>query len=97
MSDHCAPFIALNTANNMNITNPKYIKVNCNHGKATQGFLIELQSVNWHEIFDHNTNANPSDTYKLFHDKLNNLHSKYFTSKWVKFNKYKHSKDKWMN
>ena len=62
-----------------------------------QGFVEELEDVDWHQVFDHDTTADPIITYDHhFSNKLDEIVYKHFLSKCVKFNKYKHKKSKWM-
>ena len=62
-----------------------------------QGFVEKLEDVDWHQVFDHDTTADPITTYDHhFSNKLDEMVNKHFPSKCVKFNKYKHKKSNWM-
>ena len=63
-----------------------------------QGFVEELEDVDWHQVFDHDTPADPIITYDYhFSNELDEIvKEKKFPLKCVKFNKYKHKKYKWM-
>ena len=98
ISDHMAIFAALN----FNNINTRYKQVeNINTRMFTdnnlQGFVEELEEVDWHQVFDHDTTADPTITYDHhFSNKLDEIVNKHFPLKCVKFNNYKHKKSKWM-
>ena len=59
--------------------------------------LGELEKINWPQIFDHDTTADPLITYdQQFSTKLDEVINTHFPLKVVKFNKHKHKKCKWM-
>ena len=60
-------------------------------------FLGELEKINWPQIVDHDTTADPLITYEQqFSTKLDKVINTHFPLKVVKFNKHKHKKCKWM-
>ena len=60
-------------------------------------FLDELKLINWQKVFDHSETADPLDTYDIkLSVELDGLMNKHFPLKYVKFNKYKYLKSKWM-
>ena len=93
--------MAIFAALNFNI-NTRYKQVeNINTRMFTdnnmQSFVEELEEVDWHQVFDNDTTADPIITYDHhFSNKLDEIVTKHFPLKFVKFNKYKHKKSKWM-
>ena len=97
ISDHMATFVALNF--NIN-TNYKHLETICTRsftGNKMNCFLGELEQINWPQMFDHDTTADPLITYdQQFSTKLDEVINTHFSLKLVKFNKHKHKKCKWM-
>ena len=93
--------MAIFAALNFNI-NTRYKQVeNINTRMFTdnnmQGFVEELEDVDWRQVFDHDTTADPIITYDYhFSNKLDEIANKHFQLQCVKFNKYKHKQSKWM-
>ena len=98
ISDHMAVFAAFdfNTSTDYkSITEPSYIR----SFTAEKMFhvLEELQKTNWSDIFDHSITADPQITYDdNLSKELERLIDKHFPLKQTKFNKYKHTRSKWM-
>ena len=97
ISDHIATFVALNC--NIN-TNYKHLETICTisfTGNKINCFLGELENINWPQMFDHDTAADPLITYdQQFSTKLYEVINIHFRLKFVKFNKHKHKKYIWM-
>ena len=97
ISDHMATFVALNF--NI-IKNYKHLETVCTRsftGNKMNCFLGELENINWLQVFDHDTAADPLITYdQKFSTKLDEMINIHFPLKVVKFNKHKHKKSKWM-
>ena len=97
ISDHMATFVDLNF--NI-IKNYKHLETICTRsftGNKMKCFLGELEKINWPQIFDHDTTADPLITYdQQFSNKLDEVINTHFPLKVVKFNKHKHKKCKWM-
>ena len=97
ISDHMASFVALNFNKNKNY---KHLYTICTRpftGNKINCFLGELEKINWPQIFDHDTTADPLITYyQQFSTKLDEVINTHFPLKVVKFNKHKHKKCKWM-
>ena len=93
-----ATFAALNF--NINTIHKQVEKINTIMftDNNMRGFVEELEDVDWHQVFDHDTTADPIITYDHhFSNKLDEIIAKKpFPLKCVKFNKYKHKKSKWM-
>ena len=77
--------------------NRKWMKSRSFSGSAIDDFRNELNTINWESVFDTNLNADPQITYdNSFSVKLDDLIDKHFPLKYVKYNKYKHKKSKWI-
>ena len=93
ISDHMATFVALNI---IIIKNYKHLETICTRsftGNKMNCFLGELENINWPQMFDHDTAADPLITYdQQFSTKLDEVINIHFQLKVVKFNKHKHKK-----
>ena len=97
ISDYMAIFVALNFNINKNY---KHLETACTRsftGNKMNCFLGELDKINWSQIVDHDTTADPLITYdQQFSTKLDEVINTHFPLKVVKFNKHKHKKCKLM-
>ena len=92
-----AIFAALNFNINKTYTVTDEISMRSFTGRNIDSFTNELEDINWHQVFDHNTTADPLISYdNTFSTKLEEVMNNHFPLKDVKFNKYKHKKSKWM-
>ena len=97
ISDHMATFVALNFNINKNYKHLETVCTRSFTGNKMNCFLGELENINWPQIFDHDTAADPLITYdQQFSTKLDEMINLHFPLKVVKFNKHKHKKSKWM-
>ena len=97
ISDHMATFVALNFNINKNCKHLDTICTRSFTGNKINCFLGELEKINWPQIFDHDTTADPLITYdQQFSTKLDEVINTHFPLTFVKFNKHKHKKCKWM-
>ena len=97
ISDHMAIFAALNFNINKTYTVTDKISMRSFTGRNIDSFTNELEDINWHQVFDHNTTADPLISYdNKFSTKLEEVMNNHFPLKDIKFNKYKYKKSKWM-
>ena len=99
ISDHMATFVALNFNKNKNYKHLDTICTRSFTGNKINCFLGELEKINWPQIFDHDTTADPLITYdQQFSTKLDEVINTHFPLKVVglQFNQHKHKKCKWM-
>ena len=97
ISDHMATFVALNFNKNKNYKHLDTICTRSFTGHKINCFLGELEKINWPQIFDHDTTADPLITCdQQFSTKLDEVINTHFPLKVVKFNKHKHKKCKLM-
>ena len=59
ISDHMATFVALNVNINKNYKHLETICTRSFTGNKINCFLGELEQINWPQIFDHDTTADP--------------------------------------
>ena len=97
ISDHMALFSAFNFNINTNYNKVQNILQRSFTCVNMNAFLDEVKLINWQNVFDHSETADPLDTYDIkLPVELDGLMNKHFPLKYVKFNKYKHFKSKWM-
>ena len=85
ISDHMAIFAALNFNINTRYKQVEQINTIMFTDNNMQGFVEELEDVDWHQVFDHDTTADPIITYDHhFSNKLDEIVNKHFPSKCVK-------------
>ena len=90
ISGHMAIFAALNFNINKTYTVTDKISMRSFTGRNIDSFTNELEDINWHQVFDHNTTADPLILYdNKFSTKLEEVMNNHFPLKDVKFNKYK--------
>ena len=63
ISDHKATFLALNVAPDVEKC-PKYVKIKTSNKASLDRIKEELRTVNWTDIFNHDVDANPNETYE---------------------------------
>ena len=63
---------------------------------SLNNFVQELRENNITEQINNDINANPTDNYKIFLAIIQEVKNKHLPTKKVKFNKYKHKKNKWI-
>ena len=95
ISDHQAIFTTTNTLLNKGMDN-KYIILETKNDISLNNFVQELRENNITEQINNDTNANSTDNYKIFLAIIQGAKNKNLPTKKVKFNKYKHKKNKWI-
>ena len=59
-------------------------------------FVTELRNINITDSLNNNVNPNPSKNYDIFIKLLQDAKDKHLPVRKIKFNKYKHKKNKWI-
>ena len=72
----------------------KYIILETKNDISLNNFVQELRENNITEQINNDINANPTDNYKIFLAIIQGAKNKHLPTKKVKFNKYKHKKNK---
>ena len=75
---------------------PKYIKVETLNEQAIHRFINEFEQLDIIKQLNFCENGNPNTNYDLFIRTVLQLKNKHLPTKYVKFNKHKHRKEKWM-
>ena len=96
ISDHLPYFMSFNHANVIPHNNTKYIKMTTYNEEAFINFKSDLHNPLIIDQLNNILGENPDISYDKFHNILHNLTEKHFPSKYVRFNKYIHKKDKWI-
>ena len=94
-SDHHPYFISMNIMKHKH-TLPKFIKVRNNSKSALNNFYNEIAGINILDQLDTNPLANPNENYEKIEKIITTAHDKCFPVKLARFNKYKHSRSKWI-
>jgi hypothetical protein len=92
ISDHLPYFICLDYLN-VAKDSSKFIKVQTQN---SIGFKEYLRNVNILDSLDSNCKTDPNDNYNILGNILKVGMEKFFSSKTVKFNKYRHKKNPWV-
>ena len=74
----------------------QYIILETKNDISLNNFVQELRENNITEQINNDINANPTDNYKIFLAIIQEAKNKHLPTKKVKFNKYKHKKNKWI-
>ena len=74
----------------------QYIILETKNDISLNNFVEELRENNITEQINNDINANPTDNYKIFLAIIQEAKNKHLPTKKVKFNKYKHKKNKWI-
>ncbi len=94
-SDHQPYFILLNNVQ-MRDSCPVFVKVTKRDNESRHYFYNELLTSNELLTLSDSPNENPNNTYNILHQVIQNVKTKHMTSKFVKYDKYKHKKSKWI-
>ena len=95
MSDHCPYFLEIKT-NTPKQDFIKYIFKQTQDPLSLQRFYNYVNNADILASFDTDPNADPNLNYNILEKVLSDAHSKYLSYRKVKFNKYKHKRNKWI-
>ncbi len=95
LSDHQGYFTFID---NSVIRNPqsKYVTIHKQNTESINNFKQDLGGSLGIDNFDQNLSSDPNINYNLLHDIIQNAKEKHMPSIRVKFNKYKHKRNKWV-
>lgn len=98
ISDHQPYFTVLNNIT-MKDTPPLYVKVCVNDDTSINNFNDALKTSPILSNISENTNLNedPNINYNVLHDAIQKIKNIHLPEKTIKYNKYKHKKDKWIS
>jgi hypothetical protein len=96
ISDHLPYFITLDHLQSSKLSH-KHIRLSSSSLHDFQNFKAELQSDAMCEKFNSIASDNPNAGYNKFSEILRCLVDKHFPVKYVKFQKYKHKRSKWIS
>ena len=98
LSDHLPCFTLLETDNIDNNSKPKFTRIFKQNDDAIQQIKNEINSSELHKKLDTSQTANPNVSYNVIMEVtgIEDARKKHMTGKFVKFNKYKHKKSKWI-
>ena len=74
----------------------QYVTIQTNDDASLNNFATELRNMNMTDSLNNNVNANPSKNYDTFIKLLQDAKDKHLPVRKIKFNKYKHKKNKWI-
>ena len=97
ISDHLPYFISLNYLNQNSQNAIKYIKTVTFNNTALLNLKNDIQSSAILQRLDNVIGPTPDISYDNFNTILQDLVNKHFPVKYVRFNKYKHKKNKWIS
>ena len=95
ISDHQPYFVILDYLK-LDKSKDRYVKVFLNSPKAKEKFQNDLAKNCIIEKFDQNIDSNPNDNYAILNDILTSALDKHLPVKYVRYDKYKHKKSKWI-
>ena len=95
ISDHQAIFTTTSTKFSIEMQD-QYVTIQTNDDASLNNFVTELRNMNITDSLNNNVNANPSKNYDTFIKLLQDAKDKHLPVRKIKFNKYKHKKNKWI-
>ena len=95
ISDHQAIFTITSTKCSIEMQD-QYVTIQTNDDASLNNFVTELRNMNITDSLNNNVNANPSQNYDKFIKLLQEAKNKHLPVRKIKFNKYKHKKNKWI-
>ena len=95
ISDHQSYFITLDYIKNINKTT-KYVKLYNNSDQSIQNFKTEIENVNLMSLLKNDIKVNPNVNYNILQENILLALDKHLPVKFVKYNKYKHKRTKWI-
>ena len=96
LSDHLPCFTLLETDNIVNKSKPKFTRIFKQNDDAIQQIKNEINSSELYKKLDTSQTADPNVSYNVMMEVIEAARKKHVTGKFVKFNKYKHKKSKWI-
>ena len=96
ISDHLPYFITINNIQSKIRMTPNLVQIRVNNESSIKQYCESVGQSRIIEQLDVNITANPNSNYNILDDILHELHEKYFPTKKVRFNKYKHKKYTWI-
>ena len=97
ISDHYPYFVSIWSENRSNVEKKiKLVKKETHLRAAYDGFLNDLISSNVALSLNQDQYADPNENYELPHNHVTTLKNKHISTKYVKFNKYKHKGTQWI-
>ena len=95
LSDHLPCFTLLETDIAHN-SKTKFTRIFKQNDDVIQQIKNEINSSELHKNLDTSQTANPNASYNVIMNVIETARKKHMTGKFVKFNKYKHKKSKWI-
>ena len=74
----------------------QYVTIQTNDDASLKNFVTELRNMNMTDSLNNKVYANPSKNYDTFIKLLQDAKDKHLPVRKIKFNKYKHKKNKWI-
>ena len=94
-SNHLPIFTCL-PIKNVVIKPPKFVNITKNDENGYQNLRNAMQTINWSNLININTSADPSLNYSIFQEKLTTLKNEYLPTKVVRFHRHKHKNNEWI-
>ena len=95
ISDHQSIFTTTSTKFSIEMQD-LYVTIQTNDDASLNNFVTELRNMNITDSLNNNVNANPSKNYDTFIKLLQDAKDKHLPVRKIKFNEYKHKKNKWI-
>ena len=95
ISNHQAIFTTTPTKFSIEMQD-QYVTIQTNDDASLNNFVTELRNMNITDSLNNNVNAIPSENYDIFIKILQDAKDKHLPVRKIKFNKYKHKKNKWI-
>ena len=95
LSDHLPCFTLLET-DIVHNSKPKFTRIFKQNDDAIQQIKNEINSSELHKKLDTSHTANPNASYTIILEVIETARKKHMMGTFVKFNKYKHKKSKWI-
>jgi hypothetical protein len=96
LSDHLPYFTSVQTTKSQKTPNPSFVKIRDITDENIKNFISDLSTNQIYDGLNHTLLADPNENYNSFIDQLQQLKDKHLPTKLVKFNKYRHKKNKWI-
>ena len=96
LSDHLPCFTLLETDNIVNNSKSKFTRIFKQNDDAIQQIKNEINSSELYKKLDTSQTADPNVSSNVMMEVIEAARKKNITGKFVKFNKYKHNKSKWI-
>jgi hypothetical protein len=96
ISDHLPYFTCLKTQHGHCNRPPSMVRCRRNKSQDLQDMITELNTNRIYDHLDKNISADPNKNYEIFHQHITIAKEKHMPTILVKFNKYRHKKNKWI-